>query len=78
MRFYCILHKNSIDHLLKTSRDYYRPPPPQSFRKEIDNNITFYVHFRRVFIDVIHITKIWPKNTDLKLKINNNFSECTN
>ena len=27
MLFYHILHKNSIGHLLRTSRDYFRPPP---------------------------------------------------
>ena len=25
--FYHILHKNSIGHLLRTSQDYFRPPP---------------------------------------------------
>ena len=38
--FLSFLHKNSIDHLLRTSREYFRPPP-QSFRKEMDN---IYVH----------------------------------
>ena len=56
MRFYHILHKNSIGHLLRTSRDYFRPPPPQSFRKEMDN---IYVHFLRVFVEfVVLLTKI--------------------
>ena len=27
MSFYHILHKNSIGHLLRTSQDYFRPPP---------------------------------------------------
>ena len=31
MRFYHILHKNSIGHLLRTSQDYFRPP--QSLKK---------------------------------------------
>ena len=29
MSFYDIWHKNSISHLLRTSRDYFRPPPPK-------------------------------------------------
>ena len=29
MHFYYILHKNSIGHLLRTSRDYFCPPPPK-------------------------------------------------
>ena len=33
MRFYHILHKNSIGHLLRTSQDYVRPPP-QSLEKK--------------------------------------------
>ena len=64
MRFYHILHKNSIGHLLRTSQDYFRtpPPPPQSFRKEMNN---MYVHFRRVFVGfVVLLTKIWPTNID--------------
>ena len=68
MPFYHILHKNSIGHLLRTSRDYFRPPP-QSFRKEMDN---MYVHFRRVFVEfVVHLTKIWPTTIDfLALQLN--------
>ena len=54
MLFYHILHKNSIG--IETSRDYFQPPP-QSFRKEMDN---IYVHFRRVFVQfVVFLTKIW-------------------
>ena len=57
-----ILHKNSIGHLLGTSQDYFRPPPPPRFRKEMDN---IYVHFRRVFVEfVVLLTKIWPTNID--------------
>ena len=29
MRFYYILHKNSIGHLLRISWHYFRPPPPK-------------------------------------------------
>ena len=37
-------------------------PPPQSFRKEMNNN---YVHFRRVFVEfVVHLTKMCPINID--------------
>ena len=60
MRFYHILHKNSIGHLLRTSQDYFRPPP--KFKKEMDN---IYVHFRRVFVEfVVLLSKIWPTNID--------------
>ena len=62
MRLYHILHETSIGHLLRTSRDYFRPPPPQNknFRKEMDN---IYVHFLRVFLEfVVLSTKIWPTN----------------
>ena len=42
--------------------DYFRPPPPPSFRKEIDN---IYVHFCRVFVEfVVLLIKIWPTNID--------------
>ena len=61
MRFYHILHKNSIGHLLRTSQDYFRPPPLK-FKKEMDN---IYVHFRRVFVEfVVILSKIWPTNID--------------
>ena len=51
MGFYHILHNNSLGHLLRTSRDSVRPPPPQSFRKEMDNIwLYFLVHFRGVFV----------------------------
>ena len=65
MRFYHILHKNSIGQL-RTSRDYFRPPPKKkSFRKEMDN---IYVHFRRVFVEfVVLLTKIWPTNIDFSV-----------
>ena len=69
MRFYYILHKNSIDHLLRTSRDYYRPPPPPP-PKVLEKKWTlyllyFYVHFRKVFVEfVVLLTEIWPKNID--------------
>ena len=60
MRFDHSLHKNSIGHLLRTSRDYFWHP--QSFRKEMDN---IYVHFLRVFVEfVVFLTKIWPTNID--------------
>ena len=61
MRFYHILHEKSIGLLLKTSRDYFRPPPKKkSFRKEMDN---IYIHFRSVFVEfVVLLTKIWPTN----------------
>ena len=56
MRFYHILHKNSIGHVLRSPRDYFSPPP-QSFRNEIDNS---YVHFQRVFVEfVVLLTKIF-------------------
>ena len=62
MRFYHILHKNNIGHLLGTSRNYFRPPKKKSFRKEMDN---IYVHFRKVFVEfVVLLTKIWPTNID--------------
>ena len=62
MRFYYMLHENSIGHLMRTSREYFRPPLPtkKKFRKEMDN---IYVHFRRVFVEfVVLLTKIWPTN----------------
>ena len=63
MCFYHILHKNSIGHLLRASRDYFRPPP-QSFRKEMDILLYFYINFRGVFCCVCRtLTKIWPKIT---------------
>ena len=43
--FLSYLHKKSIGHLLRTSQDYFRPPP--RFREEMDS---IYVHFRRVLI----------------------------
>ena len=61
MPIYHILHKNSIGHLLRTSQDYFRPPPPR-FREEMDS---IYVHFRRVFVEfVVLLTKIWHTNID--------------
>ena len=48
MCFYHILHKNTIGHLLRISRDPFRPP---SFIKEMDNILLYlYVHFRGVFV----------------------------
>ena len=62
MRFYQILHKNGIDHLLRTSRDYFRSPPHKVLEKKWTN---IYVHFRRVFVEfVVLLTKIWPANID--------------
>ena len=55
MRFYHIWHKNSIRHLLRTSRDHFGPHP-QSFRKEIDNIVyllNFQVHFQRVIVEFV-------------------------
>ena len=67
MRFYHIWHKNSIRHLLRTSRDYFRSHP-QSFRKYMNNIVylfNFQVHFQRVFVKFVSLlTKIWPKNID--------------
>ena len=68
MRLYHILHKNSFGHLSYTSRDYFwRPPPAQTFRKEMDNIcIIFVCTFPRVFVVfVVLVTEIWPKNIDL-------------
>ena len=63
MRFYRILHRNSIGNLWKTSRDYFRPPP-QCFRKEMDS---IYVQFRRVFVQFgVLLTKICPKYNDFQ------------
>ena len=51
MRFFHSLHENSIGHLLRTPRDYFRPPPKKKkFRKEMDY---IYVHFRRVFVEFV-------------------------
>ena len=65
MRFYHIWHKNSIGHLLRTPRDYFRSHH-QSFRKEMNNIIYllyFYLHFQRVFVEFVALlTKIWHKN----------------
>ena len=65
MRFYHIWHKNSIRHLLRTSRDYFRPHP-QSFTKYMNIIVcllNFQVHFQRVFVEFVALlTKIWPKN----------------
>ena len=65
MRFYHIWHKNSIRHLLRTSRDYFWPHP-QSFTKYMNiivNLLNFQVHFQRVFVEFVALlTKIWPKN----------------
>ena len=40
----------------------FSAPPPQGFRKEMDN---IYVHFQRVFVEfVVLLTKFWPTNID--------------
>ena len=74
MRFDHILHEKSIGHLLRTSRDYFRPPPQKkSFRKEMDN---IYAHFRRVFVEfVVLLTKIWPTCKYLFLALQLNVGE---
>ena len=57
MRFYYILHKNSIGHLFRTSRDYICPPPPKVLEKyRTLSNI--------IFEFVVLLTKIWAKNID--------------
>ena len=48
--FYHILHKNSIAHLLRTSRDSFRPPPKKSFRNEMDNTL-FYFYVGSYFFE---------------------------
>ena len=48
MRFYYILHKNSIGHLLTTSWDYFRPLPKVLEKKWTIYLFYFDVHFRRV------------------------------
>ena len=58
MRFYHILHKNSIGHFMVII--FAPPPPTKVFREEMDN---IYVHFRRVFVKfVVLLTKISPTN----------------
>ena len=65
MRFYCILQRNSIGHLLRTSRDNFRPSPKKSFRKEMDN---IYVYYRRAFVEfVVLLTKSWLANYDFSV-----------
>ena len=52
-----ILNKNCIGHLLRTSREYFRPPPPKVLLEKMNN---IYVHFRRIFVEfVVVLTKIW-------------------
>ena len=65
-----ILNKNSIGHLLRTSRDYVLPPPtppPKVLEKD-----HIYVHFQRVFaVFVVLLTKILPtKYSFLALQLN--------
>ena len=57
------LYKNSIDHLLTTSRDYYRPPSPKVLEMKWTIYVLYiYVHFPRVFVEfVVLLTKIWRK-----------------
>ena len=43
-RFYYVLHKNSIGHLLRTSRDLFRPL--KIFRKE---NVLYILYFVYIF-----------------------------
>ena len=64
-RFYYVLHKNSIGHLLRTSRDLFRPL--KIFRKEMDYKcIIFCVHLRMLFVEfVVLLTKMWHTNIDL-------------
>ena len=67
--FLSYLRKNSIGHLLRTSRDSFRPPPPQKFfffRKEMDSILLYFsCTFSRSICCVCRtLTKIWPKNIE--------------
>ena len=44
---------------MRTPRDYFRPPPPKSFRKEMDNIfIIFLCTFSKGFVEfVVPLTK---------------------
>ena len=66
MGIYYILHKNSLGHLLRTSQDYFRPPPPKVLEKKWTIYLLyFYVHFRKPFVEfVVLLAKVWPKNID--------------
>ena len=65
MRFCHILHTNSIVHLLRTSRDDFRPPPILEM-KWIIYLLYFYVQFRRVFAKfAVLLTNIWQTNIDV-------------
>ena len=45
------MNKNSIGHLLRTSWEYFAPPPPQSFRKEMVWNRPLGGHANRWLTD---------------------------
>ena len=63
MRFYHILQKNSIGHLLRTSQDYFRPPPPQGLEKKW--TVFMYIFEEYYFVGfVVLLTKIWPTHID--------------
>ena len=63
MRFYHILHRNSIGHLIiEDLTELFSAPHLPSFRKEMDN---IYVYLSRVFVEfVVLLTKIWPTSND--------------
>ena len=47
MRFYYILHEKSIGHLLRTSRDYFRPPPK---KKVLEKKWTIFMYIFEEYI----------------------------
>ena len=60
MRFYCILHRNSLGHLLRTSRDNIRPPP-----NVLKRNGQYLCTFSMSIVEfVVILTKIWHTNND--------------